>query len=594
VLQDDRDHLRTPATLRVGALLDGRRIPVWQLECLAAIHAASFCELVLFGPARSRPGSAGRPSARHLLYGAYERAERGRLAAADDPLARVDLDAGPLREVERVGIELSQGGPSRSAIERIERSGLDVLLCLAGAPALDVLARCADRGVWCLYLGASRGLPDEAPRFWETFGNDDLSITTLEIVDREGRQRVAYRATAATDPVSMHRNRRCSYRKAAQLPLRCLAELRRRGRPPRAEPDRSLEPGQSRRLKPTNLEMVRFLSRIGLRLVGNRLRDLLLEEQWYVAYRRRAKHPDVSAPFTRLRPPPGRFYADPFLIHRDGRHYLFFEDWDYAVNRGVISYVEIDESGAHSAPRVALDTGSHLSYPCLFGDGDAVYMLPETGQRGRVELYRAHRFPEGWERERVLIEDVDARDPTLIRHAGKLWLFVALTADKDAAADELFLFWSDSLGGRWQPHPLNPISSDVRSARPAGRLFADGERLIRPAQDCSRAYGWRVALREVERLDERGYRESPVGGIEPVGRWRSQRTHTYSADGLYEAVDGLRMRPRLPLPGFRWGEEHFRIELRPRLARLDDPDPLPLEPTEQRAPGLDGVKDVRV
>jgi hypothetical protein len=264
-------------------------------------------------------------------------------------------------------------------------------------------------------------------------------------------------------------------------------------------------------------------------------------------------------------PPPGRYYADPFLLQRDGRHFLFFEEYLYATQRGLISYVEINDEGRHSTPRLALQRDYHLSYPFLQCEGDVIYLVPETGSHGPIEVYRTRRFPGHWELERVLLEGIDARDPTLLHHQGMYWLFAAVAVDGGSPPDELFLFFSDSLLGEWRPHPMNPIVSDVGSARPAGRIFTRNGQLIRPAQDCSRAYGGRIVLHRIEQLDVTGYREVPVGRIEPVGPKGSLRTHTYNEDGLYETVDGFRRRLKISLPGPDWGEpdrmQRFRIEL---------------------------------
>ena len=116
-----------------------------------------------------------------------------------------------------------------------------------------------------------------------------------------------------------------------------------------------------------------------------------------------------------ITPPAGRFYADPFLFQHNGRRFIFFEDYDWSLRRAVICYVEIDAGGRHCPPRVALSADCHLSYPFVFEEGDAIYMLPETAGRRTVELYRAARFPDEWTLDRVLLRDVTATDATLLR-----------------------------------------------------------------------------------------------------------------------------------------------------------------------------------
>lgn len=76
----------------------------------------------------------------------------------------------------------------------------------------------------------------------------------------------------------------------------------------------------------------------------------------------------------------------------------------------------------------------------------------------------------------------------------------------------------------------------------------DGQ-LVRPAQDCSRSYGWRLVFNRIEALSRSEYRERPVSVIEPAQESGNLRTHSYGSDGTYEVLDGFRMRPRLSLAG---------------------------------------------
>jgi hypothetical protein len=549
-------------SLRVGVLVDEPRIQRWQLECISEIARASFCDLVVLVPeARQQPRRTW--SARHLLYAAYERLDRRGFGTDRDPLATVELpatmDGGDLT---RVAIGRSpEGRWSAADIARISSEGFDVLVSLGDESGLEALAPCARHGAWSVANPDARA--DAAPLFWETFSGQELSVTTVWSVKPGDGERAIYQSHARIDPVSVHRNRVVSARRAASLPLRCLRRLHERDaaftEPPPSTPP---EP----RPKPTNLQVARFLWRVARRLVGHRLRNLLFEEHWYLAYRRTERGAGTEAgdsPFITIAPPPDRFYADPFVLQRDQRHFLFFEEYLYATEQGRIAYVEIDAEGRPSAPRLALECDHHLSYPFLHQEGSSVYLVPESGFHRSTEMYRASRFPDRWELDTVLLDGIEALDPTLLHHQGKYWLFAGV-AD-GPWADELCLFFSDSLHGEWKPHPMNPVVSDIRRARPAGSIFTRAGELIRPAQDGSEAYGGRIVLNRIERLDETHYRERPIGHIEPVGPRGSLRTHSYNTDGLVEVVDGFRFRAKIPLPGKdrRTPDplEHFRIEL---------------------------------
>ena len=120
-----------------------------------------------------------------------------------------------------------------------------------------------------------------------------------------------------------------------------------------------------------------------------------------------------------------------------------------------------------------------------------------------------------------------AWDPTLLRHDGRYWLFVTMAAPGVRPSDELCLYSADSLTGPWRPHPRNPIVSDARRARPAGRILADQGHLVRPSQDGSGAYGRRIVLNRIDVLTPDDYEETPVGRSSRVGyRVWSARTPT--------------------------------------------------------------------
>jgi hypothetical protein len=145
------------------------------------------------------------------------------------------------------------------------------------------------------------------------------------------------------------------------------------------------------------------------------------------------------------------------------------------------------------------------------------------------------------------MENVSAVDTTLIHHSDKWWLFTAI-AENDAAAPnvELFLFYSDDLfSGDWKSHPGNPIISDVKSARPAGSLFAEGAKLFRPSQDCSKSYGYGFDLNEIEILSETEYREKKVLSIRPNWDKKILGTHTFATCGNLTVIDVLTKTPKI-------------------------------------------------
>src|SRR5690554_6143812 len=113
------------------------------------------------------------------------------------------------------------------------------------------------------------------------------------------------------------------------------------------------------------------------------------------------------------------------------------------------------------------------------------------------------------------MQDVIAVDPTVIKFDEKYWLFVNKVENQGASAhDELHLYYSDDLlSNKWNAHPQNPVISDVKRARPAGRPFMHKNNLFRPSQNCSYSYGYGITINKIEKLNETEYSEVPVDFI---------------------------------------------------------------------------------
>jgi hypothetical protein len=170
-------------------------------------------------------------------------------------------------------------------------------------------------------------------------------------------------------------------------------------------------------------------------------------------------------------------------------------------------------------------------------------MIPETGQNQTVELYRCVDFPRKWRLERVLLRNVCAADATLHREGGRWWMF-ANCATGFEMHDELHLFSAETLMGEWNPHRRNPVKSDVRSARPAGKLFTQGGKLYRPSQICAPLYGTGVAINRVTRLDAEGFTEETERRIVPAAGSAILGLHTINRAGDLSVIDAFARRAR--------------------------------------------------
>jgi hypothetical protein len=547
-------------------MLDSLTVPAWIARILGQLAEAEFIELALVilnaepplpTPRFARPPA---PRSRHLLLNLYQRIDARFFRAEPDAFGQVDMSyrlaSVPTLAVVPLRPEHSECRFAAEAIGTVREADLDVLLRFGFNTIRGEILDCARFGVWAYHHGDNREYRDGPAFFWEMYEDNPVSGTTLQVLtdDLDGG-RTLYRSFSATDLSSLYRSRNSAYWKSAEFVIRRLTDLHRRGsRYLDALPDYResvpYEIGMYRAA--TNGQMIRFLARVLSGVVARKGRKLLGREIWYVAYRRVAAGGELvsgvisagttshSGSFQLMSSPRGRYYADPFVVEHQGRHYVLFEDYDLATGRAVISWTCFDEHGVPAPAQVALRRDYHLSYPFVFRWSGNWYMAPESAENRTIELFRAEEFPVRWALERVLVDNVTAFDPTILEHHGLWWLFANVAVPGGSAADELFLFYADSLLGEWTPHPLNPIVSDVRCARPAGRVFSQGGMLIRPGQDSSRRYGYATVFNHITTLTATQYAETPIHRLEPGWMRGNLATHTFNTDGEYEVVDALR------------------------------------------------------
>jgi hypothetical protein len=509
--------------IRVGVSLEGRRVARWKRDVVLGLREIEGVELALVVLTPERKAGRGAAEALLRLYRAVDR----RVSARDpDPLERVDVSSA------LDGVPVVEGGARDAAVEPV-----DVAIAL-GAEDDPQLAG-ARLGVWAYRHGIGRERRDDLPYIRDIRHRRLASHVALV---RASDGKVLARSTVRTNLASLQRVRGPALLRCRHLAGRCLRELR-DGIEPGARIAEAGAPAAAS--EPRVAELAETLAAIAVRLLKHRVRNAVWHEQWLFVVRRwEPGPPPVSFARARLhRPPRGRDWADPFPFRAQGRSWLFFEEIPWKLARGHISVAELDAQGGVHEVRVALATDHHLSYPFVFAHDGETYLLPESRTAEATTLYRASRFPDEWEPACVLA-DIAVYDPTLLHRDDGWWLFGTVAEPGESQDDELHVFRAQRLEGPWRAHPRNPVVSDVRSARPAGPLIQDGDRLLRPAQDGSGRYGRAVVFNEVLELSDAAYREVEVARLEPDWLSRNLATHHYATDERWAAVDALRRRRR--------------------------------------------------
>ncbi len=273
---------------------------------------------------------------------------------------------------------------------------------------------------------------------------------------------------------------------------------------------------------------------------------LFFLHQWYLLY----KLGDISihdlAQFKDLIPPKDRFWADPFVVCRNQRYYIFIEEYFYRRGKGHLAVMEMDAQGNWTEPVRILEQPYHLSYPFIFEWAGKTYLIPESAENCTIDLYECVEFPSQWKFKKTLMNGVLAVDTTLLRYRDMWWMFTGVARrEKELPFVELQIFFTDDLlASDWRAHPGNPVVPRSGCARPAGSLYMREGKLIRPAQNCSKMYGYGVDFFQVMVLSETDYIEKKIESIQPGWDEKALATHSYSQNGSLTVIDALQKRSK--------------------------------------------------
>lgn len=423
----------------------------------------------------------------------------------------------------------------------------DLFIRLGGeAPIMENLPL----GIWACRFGVSSSDPKEAIGVREVVERNPVTSVRLN-VRLNGRDIALSESHIMTDKRSIYRNRNNLYWKSVHFILGNVERLASAG-PDEVFAESALEPSPSNAGSDapfTGWRTAGFLMRHFASFVRDRLARLFFIDQWIVLVAENRLAQDMEH-YREIAPPKNKAWADPFMVRRDGRHFLFVEELPDPNGKGHVSVIRTDGE-SFSEPAPILNLPVHLSYPFVFEYEGRHYMIPETRLNRTVALYECIEFPDKWVHKTNLMEHVDAVDTTLFYHGNVWWLFTSLLHDRDRLYasdlyyDRLFLFYSDSpFSDRWTPHPMNPVVEDVRSARPAGRVYVRHGKIIRPSQDGSVRYGYGFRLNEIIRLTPTEYEERMFEIRRPDWDKSILATHTFNRDESFTVIDAMKRRRR--------------------------------------------------
>lgn len=551
--------------LKVGLLLDGMELAAWQRRMIEIIQQSSYAEISLIvhntmPSESSRPTLTGKVAAKFAsgqlwtamlrkILATVERRLVDRFSFVPDASKRVDCTQ-LLKDIECIKVHPRRQDFSDhiegDELASIQARNIDVMVRLGFRILRGGILSSARYGVWSYHHGDNRVNRGGPPGYWEVMESSPETGSILQIINEDlDNGTVIYRSYSSTNDMSLTDNTSNLYWKTLHFIPRKLKELHESNDEVFLAKlkEQNIHPQfYDRRLfkTPSTVEHAVLLWRKLVQKLGRKWNDAFFFNQWFLLFDIREEMSTSLWRFKRITPPKDRFWADPFIISRDNKYFIFIEELIYSSQKGHISVIVMDKNGAFESPVRVLERPYHLSYPFIFDFENDVYMIPESVANRTVELYKCIAFPHKWEFQKNLMENCNVVDSTLHYWKGKWWLFASQAETEGASRwDELFIYYSDSpLSNNWTPHPKNPVVSDVKSARPGGCLFMRDEHLYRPSQNCSRHYGYGFNICEITKLTELEYEEKIVSKIEP--KWDKDliSTHTVNyKDGL-TIIDG--------------------------------------------------------
>jgi len=551
----------TARKLRIGLFVDSIDQPWWMRHAVDLVLRSELAEVVLlFEVAPDGGKSTGTrlqsltTRGRHLLFRLYAALDRRLWGAGPDPLKPASI-APAAGDVATRGAIRRRGDdaviPGAADLAAIREQQLDVALWLTSSRPGAELLPLARYGFWSFFFGESGFSDSNIAGFWEAMLARPETVSGLKMLSESAAaDAVIYMSSARTFPYSFRRNQENVLRKTAEFAYRKIRDLHHAGPGAIAPVRNEWAKSREERMPAGNFRMTALLSLLLGRIARRAIQKLLFVDQWVIAYKFDADTDETQSlsGFTWLMPPKDRFWADPFPVEKDGRYFIFFEELMFDSGKGHISVIEVDAAGRQTQPVKVLEEKHHLSYPFIFEWDGVYYMIPESGEKRCVKLYRCARFPDQWLPDRMLIENIRAVDATLHQIGDKWWMFVNVSPEGVEIYDELHLYYANSPFGPWLPHYRNPVVSNVMYARPAGYLFERDDQLFRPAQICAPIYGAGLSFNRILRITPEEYVERETRKIFAGTEIKAHGIHTWNKAGSLRVIDCFVRTPRLPWP----------------------------------------------
>lgn len=530
--------------IKIGFLLDSFTIKKWHYEILSFVKEHPKLKVEVF---ILRENVTAFSSNSSFIYRVSQALDRKFFSVKNDIFTNVDIsnlqEEISIIRVSGVEKKFSYRFTEEKTTE-VEKLNLDVLIRFGFGILKGNILNTARYGVWSLHHGdntINRGGP---PAFWEVVNKEKVTGITLQKLseDLDGGS-VIKKSFIKTNTTSFYRNKNEAFWAGVELFNLALDELSRGIL--RFEEREKILPFYSYPLykNPNNFTSIKILFNFWRRRFNETIIGKISVPQWYLLYKFRKDFSLETSIFRykKLYPPKGYDWADPFVVKEGDSFYLFFEEVKIGSGNGHICLFEFDEKGnlINEKPISVINEEYHLSYPFIFKSDAQYYMLPEAADSNALWLYKCTEFPMKWKKYQKIFSNKQIYDATLFFHEGYWYIFGTEKLSQGGSRDQyLHIYFSKELNSEvWDPHPLNPLNTDVRGARPAGRILKKNDKLLRPTQIGAPKYGYGIRINEIMKLSPTEFIEEKRSEILPKWEDNLRAIHTFNFVEGFSVLD---------------------------------------------------------
>ena len=237
-----------------------------------------------------------------------------------------------------------------------------------------------------------------------------------------------------------------------------------------------------------------------------------------------------------------RYFADPFVISKNNKKFIFVEDFSFKNNKGSISVIEIDENDSKKIYEKIIEENFHLAFPFVFFHENNLYMVPETAKANSIRLYKCNIFPHKWEYCYDLISNINCADTIIFKKDNYYYLLTSTSYYNDFSS-KLEIYYADNpISKSWKPLKLNPVFFDIKNGRNGGLVYKNNE-IFRVTQTYGindlgdNQYGRKFSVNKIIQLNLEKFEEKNILNIKPDFKKNLLGTHHMSSVDKFTVFD---------------------------------------------------------